>query len=44
MCYRNKRHIRVLYDGLKLSIGYIKATKPEGLNALIQQIDSLKPS
>ena len=28
--YRNKRHIRVLYDGFKLSIGCIKATKPEG--------------
>ena len=42
--YRNKRHIQVLYDGFKLFIGYIKATKPEGLSALIQQIDSLKPS
>ena len=40
----NKRHIRVLYDGFKLSSGCIKATKPEGLSALIQQIDSLKPS
>ena len=39
-----KRQKRVLYDGFKLSIGYIKATKPEGLSALIQQIDSLKPS
>ena len=44
MCYRNKRRIRVLYDGFKLSSGYIKATKPEGLSALIQQIDSLNPS
>ena len=42
--YRNKRHIRVLYDGFKLSSGCIKATKPEGLSALIQPIDSLKPS
>ena len=42
--YRNKRHIRVLYDGFKLSSGCIKATKPEGLSALIQQNDSLKPS
>ena len=42
--YRNKRRIRVLYDGFKLSSGYIKATKPEGLSALIQQIDSLNPS
>ena len=42
--YRNKRHIQVLYDGFNLSIGCIKATKPEGLSALIQPIDSLKPS
>ena len=33
--YRNKRHIRVLYDGFKLSSGWI--LKPEGLSALIQQ-------
>ena len=44
LCYRNKRQIQVLYDGFKLSIGCIKAMKPEGLSALIQQIDSLKPS
>ena len=42
--YRNKRHIRVLYDGFKLSSGCIKATKPKGLSALTQAIDSLKPS
>ena len=36
--YRNKIHMQVLYDGFKL------ATKPEGLSALIQPIDSLKPS
>ena len=33
--YKNKRHIRVLYDGFKLSSGCIKDTKPEGLSALM---------
>ena len=42
--YQNKRHIQVLYDGFKLSIGCIKAMKPEGLSDFIQQIDSLKLS
>ena len=38
--YRNKRHIRVLYDGFKLSSGCIKATKPEGYTNILVKISS----
>ena len=36
--YRNKRRIRVLYDGFKLSSGCIKATKPAAYHFRIVHI------